>query len=58
MRVMSFFTKVKRTLAIATKPDLDAFIDSMKITLLGLGVVGIITYLVHLLSFAIQLRPG
>jgi protein translocase SEC61 complex gamma subunit len=58
MGVMSFFTKVKRTLSIATKPDLDTFIDSMKITLLGLGVVGIITYLIHLLSFAIQLRPG
>ncbi|GEM_PF-3410075 len=58
MGVMSFLTKVRRTLSIATKPDLDTFIDSMKITLLGLGVVGLITYLIHLLSFAIQLRPG
>lgn len=58
MGIASFLNKVKRTLAVATKPDLDTFVESMKITLLGLGVVGIITYLVHLLSFAIQLRPG
>jgi len=58
MGVLEFLHKVRRTLAVATKPDLDTFVDSMKITLLGLGVVGIITYLVHLLSFAINLRPG
>jgi len=58
MDVAGFVSKVKKTLAVATRPDLDTFVDSLKITLLGIGVVGIITYLVHLLSFAIQLRPG
>jgi len=58
MGVLDFLRKVKRSLAVASKPDLDTFVESMKITLLGIGVVGIIAYLVHLLSFAIQLRPG
>jgi preprotein translocase subunit Sss1 len=58
MGVFDFFNKVKKTLTVATKPDFHDFVDSLKITLFGIGVVGIITYLVHLLSFAIQLRPG
>ncbi len=44
-----------RVLKIAKKPDLEEFSDSVKICFVGLVVVGIIGFLVYILSIATPL---
>ena len=53
MGIKSFLTQCTRTLKLATKPGKDELWQSIKISFLGIGAIGLIGYLIRLLSFAI-----
>jgi protein translocase SEC61 complex gamma subunit len=53
MGIKSFLTQCARTLKLATKPGKDELWQSIKISFLGIGAIGLIGYLIRLLSFAI-----
>lgn len=55
--LLELIEKIRRMLRVSTKPSMDDFVQSLKITFLGITVVGIITYLVQLLALILQLRP-
>lgn len=49
--------KIKRMLEVSTKPSREDFFQAVKITLLGLSLVGAITYVIQLIVLVLQLRP-
>ncbi len=53
MGVKSFLTQCARTLKLAVKPGRAELWLSIKISLLGIGVVGLIGFVIKLLSFAL-----
>ena len=53
MGIKSFLTQCARTLKLATKPGKDELWLSIKISFLGIGAIGLIGYLIRLLSFAV-----
>jgi protein translocase SEC61 complex gamma subunit len=53
MSIKSWLTQAARTLKLAVKPDRDELWLSIRISLLGIGVVGIIGFIIKLLSYAI-----
>jgi protein translocase SEC61 complex gamma subunit len=55
--LLELIEKIRRMLKVSTKPSMDDFIHSLKITFLGITVVGVITYLVQFLALLLQLRP-
>ena len=52
MGVKDWFTQAARTLKLAIKPGREELWLSIKISLLGIGAVGLIGFVVKLLSYA------
>ncbi|MEE8632045.1 MAG: protein translocase SEC61 complex subunit gamma [Candidatus Bathyarchaeia archaeon] len=50
----SFLNSVSRLMKLATKPGRSELLQSLKICLLGIGVIGVIGYIIKLISFVIQ----
>ena len=53
MGVRSFLSQCARTLKLAVKPGRSELWLSIKISLLGIGAIGLIGFVIKLLSFAI-----
>ena len=53
MGIRSLLAQCVRTLKLATKPGRTELWLSIKISFLGIGVVGLVGFLIRLLSFAI-----
>jgi protein translocase SEC61 complex gamma subunit len=53
MGIKSWITQAGRTLKLAIKPGREELWLSIKISLLGIGIVGIIGYIIKLLSWAL-----
>ena len=53
MGIKSWLTQASRTLKLAVKPGREELWLSVKISLLGIGAVGLIGFIVKLLSFTI-----
>jgi protein translocase SEC61 complex gamma subunit len=56
MGLRDFLSQCARTLKLSIKPDRDELWLSIKICLLGIGAIGIIGFIVKLLSSVLQ--PG
>ncbi len=55
---IAILKKIRKALSVSTKPDRSSFLESLRITLLGIGVVGLITFVVHILSLVFQFGPS
>jgi protein translocase SEC61 complex gamma subunit len=53
MDIKSWLQQAARTLKLASKPGRDELWTSIKISLLGIGVIGLIGFVVKVISFAI-----
>jgi len=53
MGVKDWLTKAARTLKLAIKPGREELWLSIKISLLGIGAVGLIGFVIKLLSYAV-----
>jgi protein translocase SEC61 complex gamma subunit len=53
MGVRSFLSQCARTLKLAVKPGRTELWLSIKISLLGIGAVGLVGFIIKLLSFAV-----
>lgn len=53
MGIRSFLAQCVRTLKLATKPGRTELWLSIKISFLGIGAVGLIGFLIRMLSFAL-----
>ncbi len=53
MGIRSWLSQAARTLKLAIKPGRSELWLSMKISLLGIGVIGLVGFVVKLLSFAV-----
>lgn len=53
MGIKSWLTQAARTLKLAVKPDREELWLSVKISLLGIGAIGLIGFIIKLLSFAL-----
>jgi len=53
MGIRSWLTQAGRTLKLANKPGREELWLSIKISLLGIGLVGVIGYVIKLLSWAL-----
>ncbi len=54
MGVKSWLTQAARTLKLAVKPDREELWLSVKISLLGIGAVGLIGFVIKIIAFAIN----
>jgi len=52
MSIKSWLTQASRTLKLAVKPGREELWLSIKISLLGIGAVGLIGFVIKLLSYA------
>jgi protein translocase SEC61 complex gamma subunit len=55
MGIKSWLEQAGRTLKLAVKPDREELWLSIKISFLGIGVIGLIGFVIKLIAFAI---PG
>jgi protein translocase SEC61 complex gamma subunit len=55
-RLRSFLTQVARTLKLAIKPGRSELWVSIKICVLGIGVVGVVGFVIKLIALVLQ--PG
>ena len=53
MGIKSWLQQAGRTLKLASKPGKEELWLSIKISLLGIGIVGVIGYIIKLLSWAL-----
>jgi len=53
MGIRSWLSQAGRTLKLAVKPGREELWLSIKISLLGIGIVGIIGFVIKLLSYAL-----
>lgn len=53
MGIRSWLSQASRTLKLAVKPDRSELWLSIKISILGIGVVGLVGFVIRLLSFAL-----
>lgn len=53
--VKSFLKKVKRVLEVSSKPSREDFLTSLKVSLLGIAIIGTITYVVQMFFSLFQL---
>jgi protein translocase SEC61 complex gamma subunit len=58
MGVKSWLTQAARTLKLAVKPGREELWLSIKISLLGIGIVGVIGFVIKLLSYALGGAAG
>jgi len=56
MGIRSWLTQAARTLKLATKPGREEVWLSIKISLLGIGAIGLVGFLIRLISSVIN--PG
>lgn len=52
MGIRSFLAQCARTLKLATKPGREELWLSIKISFLGIGVVGLVGFIIKMLSYA------
>ncbi|HEX9863258.1 MAG TPA: protein translocase SEC61 complex subunit gamma [Candidatus Bathyarchaeia archaeon] len=52
MGIRSFLAQCARTLKLATKPGREELWLSIKISFLGIGVVGLVGFVIKMLSYA------
>ncbi len=57
-KAKEFIRQCRRVLMVATKPDLEEFKTSVKITGLGFLVIGIIGFIISMIFFIIQNHIG
>lgn len=53
-KISEFITGAQRVLTVSKKPDADQFSSMARITALGIVVLGVIGFLVELVSFLIK----
>ena len=53
MGIRNWLSQAARTLKLAVKPDRSELWLSIKISVLGIGVVGLVGFVIRLLSFAL-----
>ena len=53
MGIKSWLTQAGRTLKLASKPGREELWLSIKVSLLGIGLIGAVGYIIKLLSWAI-----
>jgi protein translocase SEC61 complex gamma subunit len=53
MGIRSFLAQCARTLKLATKPGREELWLSIKISFLGIGVVGLVGFVIKMLSYAV-----
>jgi protein translocase SEC61 complex gamma subunit len=53
MGIRSFLSQCARTLKLAVKPGRSELWLSIKISLLGIGAIGLVGFVIKLLSFAV-----
>lgn len=58
MGIKSWLIQAARTLKLATKPGREELWLSVKISLLGIGVIGLIGFVIKILSFALTQNPS
>ena len=58
MGIRSWLTQASRTLKLAMKPGREELWLSIKISLLGIGAVGLIGFVIKLLTYAISGTTG
>ena len=58
MGIRSWLMQAARTLKLATKPGREELWLSIKISLLGIGLVGVIGFVIKLLSYALGSAAG
>ena len=58
MGITDFIESAKRLLVTINRPDWKTFSLSMKIVLLGVGVLGVIGYIIRLVAVVLQPVPG
>jgi protein translocase SEC61 complex gamma subunit len=58
MGIKSWLQQAARTLKLAVKPDREELWLSIKISLLGIGAVGLIGFVVKLIAFALGGVPA
>jgi protein translocase SEC61 complex gamma subunit len=58
MGIKSWLVQAARTLKLATKPGREELWLSIKISLLGIGVIGLIGFVIKILSFALTQNPS
>ncbi|MCW4028790.1 MAG: protein translocase SEC61 complex subunit gamma [Candidatus Bathyarchaeota archaeon] len=58
MGIKSWLTQAARTLKLAVKPDREELWLSIKISALGIGVVGLIGFVIKILAWAITGNAG
>jgi len=46
-KLKQFYTECKRVLRVTKKPDKEEFVLIVKVTAIGMGVIGIVGFLVH-----------
>lgn len=51
-----FITSTNRILTVSKKPDTPQYITMLRITALGLAVLGILGYVVELINFLIRMN--
>jgi len=54
MGIKSWLSQASRTLKLAVKPDREELWLSIKISILGIGVVGLIGFVIKYLAFALS----
>jgi protein translocase SEC61 complex gamma subunit len=54
MGIKSWLQQAARTLKLAVKPDREEVWLSVKISFLGIGVIGLIGFVVKIISFALN----
>ena len=58
MGIRSWLTQASRTMKLAMKPGREELWLSIKISLLGIGAVGLIGFVIKLLTYAISGATG
>jgi protein translocase SEC61 complex gamma subunit len=53
MGLKSWLSQASRTLKLAVKPDREELWLSIKISILGIGAVGLVGFIIKFLSFAV-----
>ncbi len=51
-----FITSTNRILTVSKKPDTPQYITMLRITALGLAVLGVLGYIVELINFLIRMN--
>ncbi len=56
-RLQMFFLNIRRILKISTKPSRKEYFTLIKVCLIGLGILGLLSYIVQLIASVISPQP-